>query len=106
MIKTKTLNLFQNKYFIGIIYVVVFAIGVALLLSTIPGSKAAGTINGTVYLDYNQNGTQDTSGTAPNYSIDIGVSGVAVTAYDSAGTAQGSTTTDSASCVGCGDEAS
>ncbi|MEW6126182.1 MAG: C25 family cysteine peptidase [Acidobacteriota bacterium] len=54
---------------------------------------AAGNISGTVYRDFNANGTRDTSGTAPNLAIDSGVQGVVVTAYDSSGTQRGTTTT-------------
>lgn len=50
----------------------------------------AGTITGTVYVDYNMNGIRDTSGVAPNRAIDAGIAGVTVTAYDGAGVAQGS----------------
>jgi hypothetical protein len=53
---------------------------------------AAGTITGTVYIDYNANGTRDTSGTAANPAIDAGIAGVTVTAYDSAGASQGTAT--------------
>lgn len=44
-----------------------------------------GDISGVVYIDYNMNGARDTSGAAPNYAIDSGVSGVTVTAFDSLG---------------------
>ena len=56
---------------------------------------ASGTISGTVFLDYNQNGAMDTSGTSPNYAVDIGVSGVVVTAYDASGVSRGTATTNS-----------
>ncbi len=51
-----------------------------------------GTFSGTAYLDYNQNGALDTSGTTPNYAVDSGVSGVVVTAYNASGVAVGNTT--------------
>lgn len=50
----------------------------------------AGTITGTVYADYNMNGSRNTTGTAPNLAIDAGIAGVTVTAYDPAGVARGS----------------
>jgi hypothetical protein len=53
-----------------------------------------GTISGTVFLDYNQNGTMDTSGTSPNYALDTGVSGLVVTAYDASGVSVGTATTN------------
>ncbi|MFN0121031.1 MAG: C25 family cysteine peptidase [Blastocatellia bacterium] len=53
-------------------------------------------ITGTVYYDYNANGARNTSGTAPNLSVDSGVPGVVVTVYDSTGTSRGTATTDSA----------
>ena len=64
--------------------------------------KIAGTITGTVFQDYNANGTRDTGGTLPNAGgegslalpTDRGVSGVTVTAYDSAGAAVGTATSD------------
>lgn len=43
--------------------------------------QAAGTISGTVYVDYNMNGVRNTTGTSPNFAIDTGVSGVTVTVY-------------------------
>ena len=56
---------------------------------------ASGTITGTVYVDYNMNGTMDTSGTSPNYAIDSGVQNVTVTAYDASGASRGTATTAS-----------
>jgi hypothetical protein len=53
---------------------------------------AAGTITGTVYIDYNANGSRDTSGVAPNPAIDAGIGGITVTAYDSAGVSRGTAT--------------
>ncbi len=61
----------------------------------------AATITGRVFQDFNGNGTYDTTSTINNdgfgtigVAIDRGVSGVTVSAYDSAGAARGSTTTD------------
>lgn len=51
----------------------------------------AATISGRVFQDFNQNGTYDTA--AGLNSIDVGVGGVTVSAYDSSGVARGSTTT-------------
>jgi hypothetical protein len=51
----------------------------------------AGTISGRVYQDFNGNGLYDTaSGTS---SIDAGIAGVTVTAYDGGGVQRGTTTT-------------
>lgn len=50
----------------------------------------AGTISGTIYVDYNMNGARDTTGTSPNLAVDSVVSGVTVTAYDSVGADRGS----------------
>ena len=50
----------------------------------------AGTISGTIYVDYNMNGVRDTTGTSPNLAVDSVVSGVTVTAYDSVGADRGS----------------
>lgn len=51
-------------------------------------SVLSGTISGRVFHDYNSNGSYDTA--AGLNSVDAGVGGVTVTAYDSAGAAQGS----------------
>jgi protocatechuate 3,4-dioxygenase beta subunit len=60
-----------------------------------------GTASGLVFLDYNANGTFDSSSTIPNKSAgtvgiagDVAFKGVTVSAYDSANTLQGSATTD------------
>lgn len=62
----------------------------------------AASITGRVFQDFNGNGTYDTSSTISNngfgtigVAIDRGISGVTVSAYDSAGVARGSATTDS-----------
>lgn len=67
------------------------------LMSTV---LAATTITGTVFQDYNANGTQDTTTTVTNNgagtigtAIDPGISGVTVTAYDATGAAVGTATT-------------
>jgi hypothetical protein len=56
-------------------------------------TEAAGTISGTVYVDYNMNGARNTSAAAPNYAVDAGVGGVTVTLYDASGTSRGTATT-------------
>lgn len=63
-------------------------------------AMAAGTISGTVFQDYNGNGTRDTSTTIPNdgsgetnVAVDRGLGGVTVTAYDSGGATVGTATT-------------
>ncbi|MBE7517041.1 MAG: hypothetical protein HS105_10590 [Chloracidobacterium sp.] len=54
----------------------------------------AATVSGRVFLDFNMNGEYDTSGgtAAQPTSVDIGVQGVTVTAYDPAGTSRGTAT--------------
>ncbi len=71
----------------------------ALLSISSSQAFATGTISGTVFNDYNSNGTFDTTATLANagggtvgVAVDTGVSGVTVTAYDGAGTAVGTTT--------------
>jgi len=66
---------------------------------------AAGTITGTVFQDFNDNGVRDTASTIPNngagvvnVAVDRGVGGIVVTAYDPAGAVAGAT----ASCSGAG----
>ncbi len=68
--------------------------GVLILFTSLTQpTEASGTITGTVYIDYNMNGTFDSSGAAPDYAIDSGISGIVVTAYDSSGTVRGTATT-------------
>ncbi len=78
------------------------ALGLMLMVfGPAPASLAAGTITGTVFQDFNGNGQRDTSTTVPNdggvgsigLAVDGGVGSVTVTAYDSAGVVQGTTTT-------------
>lgn len=64
-----------------------------LPFATYWNSQAAATVTGRVFQDYNGNGTYDTSGTAPNLAIDVGLANITVTAYDPAGVNRGSTTT-------------
>jgi hypothetical protein len=52
---------------------------------------AAGNISGTVFQDFNANGTQDT---AIAGAVDQGVSGIVVTAFDAGGQTVGTATTD------------
>jgi hypothetical protein len=93
---------------------VIFAILTAVSLSfafskeiiatakTLSGLEApmSGAISGRVFQDFNGNGTYDTTTTILNngsgsigVAIDLGVAGVTVTVYDSAGAARGSATT-------------
>ncbi|MGQ0603294.1 MAG: SdrD B-like domain-containing protein, partial [Anaerolineales bacterium] len=70
------------------------------LASVRVGVRAAGSILGTVYQDYNDNGLRDTGTLAPNIgfgtyvtAVDRGLAGVVVTAFDGANAVQGSTAT-------------
>ncbi len=56
-----------------------------LSFGSTPTANAAGDISGTVYRDYNANGTMD--------SGESGIAGITVTAYDAAGSQQGTATT-------------
>ncbi len=56
-----------------------------------PEVVLSGTITGRVYQDFNSNGIYDTA--SGINSIDVGVAGVTVSAYDSTGAAQGSVVT-------------
>ncbi len=78
---------------------VVVALLVALSFYTLvqlsaPGKTAfaSGTITGTVFQDFNGDGTFNTTAST-GVSKDLHVAGVTVTAYDSSGTARGTTTT-------------
>ncbi len=53
--------------------------------------SASGTITGRVFQDYNGNGIYDNPTTNP--AVDVGVGGVTVTVFDSAGTVRGTATT-------------
>lgn len=79
-----------------------FWLGVAGLLAgrPLPVVYAAGTITGTVFQDFNQNGVRDVGATIPNsgagttgVAVDQGVGGVTVTAYDASGAVVGAATT-------------
>ncbi len=59
----------------------------------LPSAQAAGTISGVVFQDFNQDGLNNTTASAGLPAVDLGVAGVQVRAYDSAGTLQGSATT-------------
>lgn len=72
---------------------------VALFSISSAQAFATGTISGTVFNDYNSNGTFDTAATLANdgggttgLAVDTGVSGVTVTAFDSNGAAVGTAT--------------
>ena len=69
---------------------------VGFLANAFWGTQAAGTISGTVYIDYNMNGARNTSAAAPNYAVDAGAGGVTVNVYDTSGTLRGT----AASCAG------
>lgn len=69
----------------------------ALLAVSASTALAAGTISGTVFMDYNANGKKDAGGFEPAKGVsatDAGVAGVTVTAYDAAGKVVGQTTSD------------
>lgn len=69
-----------------------FVINLLFLLSPLWKTEASGTISGTVYIDYNMNGVRNTSGTAPNHAIDVGVGGVTVTVFAPSGASKTTTT--------------
>ncbi len=71
------------------------AAGSLPLMQMAQPALAAGNITGTVFQDFNSNGTQDTAGTLGT-AVDKGVAGITVNAYDAGGNLQG-TTTSSAS---------
>jgi hypothetical protein len=65
------------------------------------GQPAVGTITGTVFQDYNANGTRETSTNIANagsgnisVAVDSGISGVVVTAYAASGAVAGTAATD------------
>lgn len=73
---------------------------ICLPLSSFWSAQASGTLSGRVFQDFNGNGAYDTTLTIMNngvgttgVAVDRGVQSVTVTAYDSAGAAQGSAST-------------
>ena len=76
------------------------AIGLVASLFTMaapPASVyAAGNISGTVFQDFNGDGLFNVTSTAALPAVDVGVAGVVVTAYDAAGTAIATATTNAA----------
>ena len=92
MKKTSFSNIFvarkSLRSLLLITMILMFLVG-AFYWSLNKSAYASGTITGTIFNDYNANGTRDTTGVAPNFAIDPGVSGVIVTAYDSAGVNRG-----------------
>lgn len=69
-----------------------FLISLLSFSGTVWKTEAAGTISGTVYIDYNMNGVRNTSGISPNYAIDVGVAGVTVTVFAPNGASKSTTT--------------
>ncbi|NNE68318.1 MAG: hypothetical protein HKN33_17265, partial [Pyrinomonadaceae bacterium] len=76
------------------VFALLLLFSVASIIVPIQKTNAAGDISGTVFLDYNSNGTRDVSGVSPNYAVDKGVSGITVTVFDSSGIARGSDVSD------------
>lgn len=73
---------------------------ICMPLSSFWNAQASGTLSGRVFQDFNGNGTYDTTLTITNngfgttsVAVDRGIQSVTVTAYDSAGAAQGSAST-------------
>ena len=87
-----TKNLFSKSKALKLF---VFLAVLAGFFSMIDRSQASGVITGTVYVDYNMNGVNNTSGVSPNIAIDSGSAGIVVTAYDSSGTSRGTATSAS-----------
>ncbi len=56
-------------------------------------NSAAGTYSGRVFKDFNSNGDYNTAGDTTNPAVDIGVSGVTATLYDSGNAARGTANT-------------
>lgn len=92
--KLKTENTYKTILSENIIKITAIGLFLGIFLSVIQieNVSASGTISGTVYVDYNMNGTRDMSGSAPNLAVDNGVSGVIVTVYAPNGTSKSTTT--------------
>ncbi len=83
-------HLFRSLF---IIFLLVLFISGAFQWTLRKPTFASGTITGTVFYDYNADGTRQATGVTPNFANEGGVSGVTVTAYDSGGTQRGTATT-------------
>lgn len=75
----------------------IFVMAVGLSFFLLPfaaywSQQAAGTLSGTVFQDYNGNGTFDTAGSAASPAIDSAVSGITVTVYAASGASKTTTT--------------
>lgn len=75
-------SLYKPSFITTLCLVILLTIGFLPLVSV----KAAGTIQGTVFRDFNGNSQREAAS-------EMGVAGVTVTAYDAAGVVQGTTTT-------------
>lgn len=89
MLETILLNKHTPKI---VLFSVLLLIGGAIFSPYIQKSQASGVISGTVYVDYNMNGTRNTTGTNPNYAIDSGISGITVTVFAPNGASKTTTT--------------
>lgn len=78
---------------VPLFFAVLFFIVIGIFFLRSDQVEASGTITGTVYIDYNMNGTRNTTGAYPDLAIDSGVNGVTVTVYASNGDSK-STITD------------
>ena len=85
-------RLLDRVWRLGAACALVFSAGLSLLLHP-QEAKAAGTISGVAFLDFNQDGLNNQTASPSLPAVDQGVAGVQVRAYDSAGTQQGSATT-------------
>lgn len=89
----------RNRALLLLAFALTLSIFASLFTSNIIDAQKiapeAGTITGRVFRDYNGNGSYNTSGgtTANPESVDSGLAGVLVSAYDSLGVARGTATT-------------
>lgn len=92
-----------RRHVLGVFLIAAFVFALLILTQTRHSNaqkfeveSLTGTISGRVFEDFNGNGVYDTSGgtSAAPTAIDVGVSGVTVTVYDSGGATQGSGTTN------------
>ncbi|MGZ0711675.1 SdrD B-like domain-containing protein (plasmid) [Coraliomargarita sp. W4R53] len=68
----------------------------AIVGTALPAAAADGAVSGVAYRDFNGNGVRDVGEPADGVQTDVGIAGVAVTAYDVYGTELGSTVTNDA----------
>jgi uncharacterized repeat protein (TIGR01451 family) len=90
---------YDRAVFASRLFAIAALLAISISLLGVFRVQAAGVVSGRVYQDFNSNGRFDVNPTLPNdgggtirVATDVGVAGIRVTAYDTAGTVQGTAT--------------